>query len=156
MKGRFFHANTSDLFEFYGQQKNVRFFFCSVYINGPSGERQIWTVLQWTSDIRTIQLNDTIQCKILFYISGLDFVDISTIFICYFRKKVEQHWVNIVFSFKMVYKNLILWLNAGPPVSFEGKKVFKKAHFFKKRFFSLMIKPLKYADRLKGTPCDQG
>ena len=32
MKGRFFHANTSDLFEFYGQQKNVRFFFCSVYI----------------------------------------------------------------------------------------------------------------------------
>ena len=32
MKGRFFHANTSDLFEFYGQQKNVRFFFCSVYL----------------------------------------------------------------------------------------------------------------------------
>ena len=32
MKGRFFHANTSDLFEFYGQQENVRFFFCLVYI----------------------------------------------------------------------------------------------------------------------------
>ena len=39
------------------------------------------------------------------------------------------------------------------------KKGFKKAHFFKKkvkkRFSNLRIKPLKYADRLKGTPCDQ-
>ena len=50
----------------------------------------------------------------------------------------------------------------GPLVSFEAKnqKVFKKAHFFKKkrvkkRFSYLKIKLLKYADRLKDTPCDQ-
>ena len=50
--------------------------------------------------------------------------------------------------------------NTGPPVSFEEKKVFKKAHFFKKkvkkRFSSVRIKQLKYADKLKGTSCDQG
>ena len=56
------------------------------YINGPSGNRQIWKVLQWKSDkyskmnIRTIQSNDPIQCKMLFYISGPDFVVISTTF----------------------------------------------------------------------------
>ena len=51
--------------------------------------------------------------------------------------------------------------NAGPPVSFEGKKRFLKRLISlkkkvkKKRFSNLRIKPLKYADRLKGTPCDQ-
>ena len=46
--------------------------------------------------------------------------------------------------------------NAGPTVSFEEKKGFlKRLISFKKRFSSLRIKPLKYADRLKGTPCDQ-
>ena len=62
------------------------------YINGPSGDRQIWKVLHWKSDkyfkmnIRTIQLNGPIQYKILFYTSGPDFVTISTTFMWYFRK----------------------------------------------------------------------
>ena len=45
------------------------------------------------------------------------------------------------------------------PGEFRGKKVFEMTHFFKKkvkkRFSNLRIKPLKYADRLKGTPYDQ-
>ena len=45
MKGRFFHANTSDLFEFYGQQKNVRFFFCSVYIRKRVNNREAYESL---------------------------------------------------------------------------------------------------------------
>ena len=63
------------------------------YINGPSGDRQIWKVLQRKSDkyfkmnIRTIQLNDPIECKILFYICGPDFEAISTIFMWDFRRK---------------------------------------------------------------------
>ena len=62
------------------------------YINGPSGDRQIWKVLQWKSDkyfkmnIRTTQLNGPIQCKILFYTSVPDFVIISTTFMWYLRK----------------------------------------------------------------------
>ena len=62
------------------------------YINGPSGDRQIWKVLRWKSDkyfkmnIRTIQLNGPIQCKILFYTSVPDFVIISTTFMWYLRK----------------------------------------------------------------------
>ena len=62
------------------------------YINGPSGDRQIWKVLQWKSDkyfkmnIRTTQLNGPIQCKILFYTSVPDFVIISTTFMWYWRK----------------------------------------------------------------------
>ena len=62
------------------------------YINGPSGDRQIWKVLHWKSDkyfkmnTRTIQLNGPIQYKILFYTSGPDFVTISTTFMWYFRK----------------------------------------------------------------------
>ena len=38
------------------------------------------------------------------------------------------------------------------------KNVVKKAHLKKnqKRFFGLRIKPFKYGNRLKGTPCDQG
>ena len=48
----------------------------------------------------------------------------------------------------------------GPRWVLRKKKFFKKAHIFKKkvkkRFSSLRIKPLKYADRLKGTSCDQG
>ena len=62
------------------------------YINGPSGDRQIWKGLRWKSDkyfkmnIRTIQLNGPIQCKILFYTSVPDFVIISTTFMWYLRK----------------------------------------------------------------------
>ena len=68
------------------------------YINGPSGNRQIWKVLQWKSDkyskmnIRTIQSDDPIQCKMLFYISGPDFVVISTTFMWYFRTKQSSIW----------------------------------------------------------------
>ena len=50
-----------------------------------------------------------------------------------------------------------------PPGEFqeEKKKSFLKRVIFKKKIlykkiYSLRIKPLKYADRLKGTPCDQG
>ena len=62
------------------------------YINGPSGDCQIWKVLHWKSDkyfkmnIRTIQLNGPIQYEILFYTSGPDFVTISTTFMWYFWK----------------------------------------------------------------------
>ena len=69
------------------------------YINGLSGDRQIWKVLQWKSDeyfkinIRTIQLNDPIQYKILFYICGPDFVAISIIFMWDFgRKQSSVEW----------------------------------------------------------------
>ena len=68
------------------------------YINGPSGNRQIWKVLQWKSDkhskmnIRTLQSNDPIQGKMLFYISGPDFVVISTTFMWYFRTKQSSIW----------------------------------------------------------------
>ena len=61
-------------------------------INGPSGDRQIWKVLRWKSDkyfkmnIRTIQLNGPIQCKVLFYSSVPDFVIISTTVMWYLWK----------------------------------------------------------------------
>ena len=52
-------------------------------------------------------------------------------------------------------QNWFQW-SGPPPGEFRGKKRFlKRLIFFKKKvkksFFSLMIKPLKYADRLKGT-----
>ena len=115
------------------------FYFCDLwpggllasltYINGPSSDRQIWKNLQWKSDkyfkmnIRTIQLNGPIQCKILFYTSGPDFVIISTTFMWYFRKKTEKHWVNIVFPVKMAYKNLILQLNVSPIQAVATKQI---------------------------------
>ena len=55
------------------------------YINGPSGFTvEIRYIFQM--NIRTIQLNGLIQCKILFSTSGPDFVIISTTFMWYFRK----------------------------------------------------------------------
>ena len=57
------------------------------------------------------------------------------------------------YTFKCIFLN---GNDTGLPVSFEETSFFKKAHLkkVKKRFFSLRIKPLKYADRLKGTPFD--
>ena len=68
------------------------------YINGPSSDLQIWKFLRWKSDkyfkmnIRTIQLNGPIQCKILFYTSVPDFVIISTTFMWYLRKNSSIGW----------------------------------------------------------------
>ena len=53
------------------------------------------------------------------------------------------------------YVNLMY---SGLPVSLQEKK-FWKGFFLKKKvkkvFFRHRIKPFKYVDRLKGTPCDQ-
>ena len=96
--------------------------------------------------------------KIFFYFSLLNWFDtFSMTNHLNLSDVLAQGWGHAIFFWRM-FSNFLFGadIKYRPPGEFRGKKRFlKRLISFKKRFSNLRIKSLKYANRLKGTPCDQ-